>query len=738
MDVSSPYFARQFISDQQKPKTAVPVTFSYLEVDEANANLDEYFATQVIATGVWGDNDTSIIDRNTTKQYVNFRWVTAEKDVKAALFQVSRYPFPADPENWQNKYVPGIVGSGQVNEEHTRYDEDIAADYHYFRINFARAANRNPGLPPYFDGTVSLDQDNNGIGEVQQVTKVPFLNTAIITKEVSLGSFKLGLPAGLVSMASEELTQSELGNPNENLKLSCSECLNLRTFTPLEVTLSGTEQTYYVRVVPVHANGVAGKPTLPVRVNVQRPHPCPTGATSNVLINPPSAKVLSFIPTLFTPDEMYAGGPQYFVAIKDPDNCTQKSFSFSTSGSQSGGFGAGFQTTPTPDPMVYGPDSPCYGFMNAAQGKVGYHWYVPPEEESHWYDFLPDFIVDFFDALNTVVNAISLTWNMIQDFAAMMTAKIWSYLLTGGLYHCEDHPECLSVVRSGQSVALAAIGVPPTLPTYDELMDAGVEYLIQVTADELGAGEIYEGLPDEVKAEIRSGSKNFAKELVGAQSTARKNQLSESIGSWFMPDPLYNYPHPATAIVRVYNPSGNPQTTSRVLIQVTDSAGLYSPSRLQVVPPLAPGEGVAIPVVLTENYDPFMDHPETCPNDYHDNPEYPCYMWKWLVERTNKISSDTFQVSLQYPGVMPGYGDSFTAVDLKPDSDGKKLTQYLHLDSGTKDGACIINSNINYPPGWKMTLDSRTVDPNMMDSGLFSDSTTDGTIRTTCKFPEVC
>jgi hypothetical protein len=712
LDTSSPYFAGQFTIPGGEKKFSGPVTISYLEVNQYSGTLPSYTNWPG-----WGDQESFMIGSGAKEFTTNFRWATAEPDVKGALFQVSRYPFPADPVHWQNQYVPGLVGSGQVSEDHIGYDENTATDYRYFRINFARAANRNPGLPPYFDGTASITQDSQGLGEAQQMTKIPLLNTAIVMTDYSVGSFNFGLPSAFVAMASDEMTPYELGNPNENLQLSCADCLSLRPFTPLETSVSGTEQTYFVRVVPLHADGKAGVPTLPVTVTVQRPKACPAGVT-NVQINPPSVKILSFTPTLFAPHDRFPGGPQYFVAIKDPDNCTQKTQS------------------PVNTPTTYVVGSPCYDFMTFAHGQAGWHWFIPPADESHWYDFLPGFLVDIISALNDTYTIISQTWNDAQDFAAEMTAKGWSILLTAGIYQCEDHKECLNAVRSGQSAALSAIGIPPNLPTYDQMMDAGADYLIQVTADELGAGEAYEGMPEEVKARIRSESKTFAKELVGAQSSSRKDQLSSAVGTWFMPDPLYNSPHPATVMVRVYNPAGNPRSTSRVTITVTDSAGLYRP-RQMAVPLLAPGEGVAIPVVLSEDYAPFKGG-TNCPNDYpDDSSQYPCYMWKWLVHRDNDLPSDTFSASVQYAYPMSAGQDSFTLSNLGPDSSGKTLTGLLQTDPGTQN--CPATSSvITYPQGWTMKLDSKTVDPEAMDPDFLTVGAGDGIIRTTCKLPEVC
>lgn len=724
-DTSSPYFARQFGS---KEKKMTVVTFSSLEVDEINDELFSYFSGNTVHTNpLWGETDTSIIGRNVAEDFVNFRWTTAEKDVKAAVFQVSRYPFPADPDHWQNQYVPGLAGSGQVKDIHVETDADTSAEFHYFRINFARAANRNPGLPPFFDGTASISQDNQGIGEVQQMTKVPLVNTGIVMTDYSIGSFHVGLPSGIVPMASDDLTQAELGNLNENLQLSCTDFLALRPFTPIEASISETDQTYYVRVVPIHANGKAGLPTLPVRVIVTRPKACPAGLGSTVPISPPSVKVLSFTPTVIIPQ--VPGNVQYFVSVKDPNSCAGK-------------HKLAPGTEPGQDPFAYESGSVCDTFNTMYHGQVGWHranyvaWHYEPE--SDWWDFLPDFIVDIINTLNEVYNKISQTWNEAQALAAKLTAEGWSFLITGGMYRCDQEVYCLDMVLSGQSAAIAAIGVPPTLPTYDEMMDSGEEYLIQVTAEELGAGEIYNNIPDEVKAEIRSDTRHYAKELVGGQTSARKDQLAKASGSWAMLDPLIYSPHPAIVIVRVYNPAGNPQSTSSVIIRVRDSAGLYEPVS-KYVPALAPREGVAIPVSLPEDYAPFKGD-TGCPDD--ESRDH-CIMGKWLAHR-NGISVDTFEVSVQYKGANGGSGinmnqDAYLLDNLGPDSNGKKLSGFLQMDPGTQ--TCPATpSVISYPAGWTMKITGKTLDPNQKDPDFLTDGgvSGEGTIRTSCTLPDVC
>ena len=57
---------------------------------------------------------------------------------------------------------------------------------------------------------------------------------------------------------------------------------------------SQEDQTFYLRVVPIHANNQAGVPAIPVTVTVQRPRPCPTQART-MTVRPPSARIVWYM-----------------------------------------------------------------------------------------------------------------------------------------------------------------------------------------------------------------------------------------------------------------------------------------------------------------------------------------------------------------------------------------------------------------------------------------------------------
>ena len=51
---------------------------------------------------------------------------------------------------------------------------------------------------------------------------------------------------------------------------------------------------------------------------------------------------------------------------------------------------------------------------------------------------------------------------------------------------CGGSAECKTLVSAGVDIGLAALGVPPTLPNFDKLMDEGADYLAATLAEESG------------------------------------------------------------------------------------------------------------------------------------------------------------------------------------------------------------------------------------------------------------
>lgn len=74
------------------------------------------------------------------------------------------------------------------------------------------------------------------------------------------------------------------------------------------------------------------------------------------------------------------------------------------------------------------------------------------------------------------------------------------------------------MVSTGVDVGLAAIGVPPTLPNFDKLMDEGADYLAATVADESGIP----GADIVTKEALKQGIKDVAK---GMQNVPNSNDV---------------------------------------------------------------------------------------------------------------------------------------------------------------------------------------------------------------------
>jgi hypothetical protein len=636
---------------------------------------------------VWDDNAQYFIKAD-DKFYnrSHFRWSSMEKDV-TAFYQVSRYPFPADNAHWQNQYIPGLVGSGPAKEIFVDSEGN-----HYFDLNFALAANHKGGDPPYYTGPLYLDNPKNGKGVPLGITKLPFGNAGILSKQVAFGPVSFGMPSGITGIADGDLVEPDLGNPNDKMLLVCQDCISLRNPTALESALLGMDKTFYVRVIPIRKNGVAGTPTLPVKITVKRPQLCPADpkdTTINVVVKPPSVKVASFYLQAFARNDWIhidqngvLVAPAYYLSVAPPADCAIYD---SLNDMQKGA-------------------TQCNGYRAlTGGGNPNYHFIIDPPA-SHWYDTVWDILAGLFMAFSTVTNAVSGAWSNIQAFAVKIVA-VTIQVISFNTIKCSESDACKGVLQTGLSIAMTSFGVPPTIPNFAELESMGTEYIAKMAAEELGAGEIYENLPDSVKNEMTGKAGEVSKDLAGSLKSNTASVTAAAAGSWYIPDPLYYEPHPAFVIVRVSNP--NSQPTDGVYMIVKDSQNLYEDSESTYIPPLKSGESISVPVTLKER---FIDvYKPGCDKDYYTatcdgvgQNCIPCYWNLWYYKA--KTNSETIGAD-QFVATLHAQKDGYSLHYLTPQSNGKKLdSESIQTwdDQGTACKVTYAKTFLRYPIGWQM------------------------------------
>ena len=205
--------------------------------------------------------------------------------------------------------------------------------------------------------------------------------------------------------------------------------------------------------------------------------------------------------------------------------------------------------------------------------------FSPQEDDEGFWESLWDSISEAFSDITSFFKS-AVNW-CATAYEDMKAYAIDAAVVVAG----EDARGLLTV---GLEIGLAAMGIPPSLPNYDELTGMGKDYLVQAAADAAG-------LPPEVAA--------VAVDAFLDEATRQANGGGNP-NIWFKPDPRYTY-RPAYFTVIAGNPTG--QTTDpvytriKVHVPAVGNAELFH-SAYAYIPSLDPWETIPLRVYLEENY----------------------------------------------------------------------------------------------------------------------------------------
>lgn len=314
--------------------------------------------------------------------------------------------------------------------------------------------------------------------------------------------------------------------------------LTYRQSLPALAGAGGAPVRYYVRVVSLGVNGAClGTPAVPLEVTVgQTPDQPPVELVDPSMQNArhPVAVIAHYQPIRFEqPDALY-----HVIVTRDP-----------------------LAGVP-----LFSANSPY---------RVGQKLDLTPKhEDKSWWESFCEAVGDFFGAVVSALNWVANAYDAIKAFVVSTLVSVLGDWAQGPL-------------SAGLDIGLAAIGLPPSIPDFDDLTNMGADYLAETIADQTG-------IPAEV---ARKGVDAMVSE---AKKTAAGGG---NPAAWFRPDPDYYY-RPAYLQVELANPTG--QTTDRMVLSVknqgTDNP-VFEDAHLPI-PPLAPGQRLTVPVFLKENTGP--------------------------------------------------------------------------------------------------------------------------------------
>jgi hypothetical protein len=234
---------------------------------------------------------------------------------------------------------------------------------------------------------------------------------------------------------------------------------------------------------------------------------------------------------------------------------------------------------------------------------------TPQPEDKSWWEEAWDDITDFFssvaDFLKSVVNWVSTAYADLKSGLIKIVVSALPASLQGPL-----RLALTAMVDYG----LASIGIPPSLPNFDDLAEMGTDYLATMALQQAGvpADSLYEYGLEELSGKVADA----------LEESANKGSPNPMNWDFIKLDPDYLY-RPAYLLVELYNPydfatpkgylsftadtymdlskNGYDPTVTRLYAAYGSSyISLYKPVFGMEIPAMEPGQHLTVPVILEE------------------------------------------------------------------------------------------------------------------------------------------
>lgn len=243
--------------------------------------------------------------------------------------------------------------------------------------------------------------------------------------------------------------------------------------------------------------------------------------------------------------------------------------------------------------------------------------FTPVPEEKSWWEEAWDAITSFFgslvDFIAKLVDWVSSAYNSLKSGLINIVVSAMPSSWQGSLQ------TALTVLAD---TGLASIGIPPSLPNFDDLASMGTDYLATVAmeqagipADSLGAyglGELSGKISDALSASAQSASPNpmnwdFVK--LDPDFVYRPAYITVDLyNPYSKPTPAGKLSFTASKTMDLSKNGFDPAVTYLYAAYGTSYVYLFKPVYGMEIPSLAPGQHLQVPVILSEYVGlPFPD-----------------------------------------------------------------------------------------------------------------------------------
>lgn len=238
---------------------------------------------------------------------------------------------------------------------------------------------------------------------------------------------------------------------------------------------------------------------------------------------------------------------------------------------------------------------------------------TPQPDDDSWFEDMLDAVSDFF---SDVTGFLADVTNWVSKAYANLKTGLVAFVANNLPLVPESlRDELQAALTLMVDTGLASIGIPPSLPNFDELSGMGVDYLATVALQQAGVP---------VDATSIEAAKSVGGAIAQGASSAATTGGAPNPMNWnfVRQDPDYLY-RPAYVMIELYNPwseptpvgtlSGDAMTCMDTSKVGTDNSigwlyarygsswlTLFKPVRGQTIPSLAPGQRLKMPIFLEE------------------------------------------------------------------------------------------------------------------------------------------
>ena len=246
-------------------------------------------------------------------------------------------------------------------------------------------------------------------------------------------------------------------------------------------------------------------------------------------------------------------------------------------------------------------DQPSLAVGGEFMWRKGDHLDACAKSDDAWYEDVVNAFGDFFssawDLLKDGANWLSNTYSSLKSTAVNFAASLPPVSCSEN----DTRPECgvlKTALATGLDVALSSVGMPPSLPDFDQLQSMGTDYVAQVLVEESGTANV--PLSQEI-------AKQMVQKIIDEGKTAMEQSHSSAGTPWHPnPDCMYK---PLLLTLEVRNTRSEPSPPYPMLVaQVdlnlsTEVSWQFKPQIVHI-PALSQGQVVKLSVALTPKEDP--------------------------------------------------------------------------------------------------------------------------------------